>query len=166
MFHYGHYAQASVAFKRAARDREAGICDAYALQEKAALTSTTTSAIRIQAFLTSAKAFLDCAQNTPPRHVKEHLTCYEAAGDCYKEAHDLRRAADNYWLAEKYTEAAITYQEIAHIDEMVEVITQHRDTFDGNLHEQLMSFAQMHYFKVHPNGVPVLDATDSLFFSP
>jgi hypothetical protein len=128
------------------------ICDAYVLQEKAALISTTASATRIQAFAKAAKAFLNCVRDSPSR---ERLTCYEAAGDCYKEAHDLKRAADNYQLAGKYDKAALAFQERGLIDEMVELITRHKNTFSDHLHEQLTMDAQMHYFKVDSGSILV-----------
>lgn len=155
MFRNGNYEQASNAFRRAGRDREAGICDAYDLQEKASLTSTTASETRIQAFVKAAKAFLGCAWSSPARQVKERLTCYEAAGDCYKEAHDLKRAADNYQLAGKYDKAALTYQDRGCIDEMMEVITRHKNSLNDTLHEQLMTDAKVHYFEVYFNGSSV-----------
>lgn len=148
MFEAGRYAQALVAFERAGRSREARICNAYVLQEKAALISTTAGTARVQAFVTAAKAFLKGVLDSPS---KERLTCYEAAGDCYKEARDLKRAADNYQLAEKYDKAALAYMERGCIDEMVEVINQHKRTFSSSVHEQLTTAAQTHYFKVHFN---------------
>lgn len=162
MFEAGRYAQAFVAFQRAGCDREAQICDAYVLQEKAALISTTTGTTRTKAFVAAAKAFLKGVRDSPPR---ERLTRYEAAGDCYKEARDLKRAADNYQLAEKYDKAALAYMERECIDEMVEVIARHKSTFSDNLHEQLMTAAQTHYFKVYFNSSLFPDASDPPFLS-
>jgi hypothetical protein len=152
MFRNGNYDGASNAFQRAGHFRESRICDAYDLQEKAALTSTTARPIRIQAFVTAAEAFLNCAQDSPLRQVKERLTCYEAAGDCYKEARDLKSAADKYRLAEKYDKVALAHQESGDIEEMVAMITQHQKILDDSLHKRLTAEAQMHYFKVHLNG--------------
>ena len=78
MFDNGRYSQASIAFQRAGRDREAAICDAYLLREKSQLISTTKSAARIQAFVTAANAFITCAQDTP--RVNERLAYYGIAG--------------------------------------------------------------------------------------
>ena len=149
MFRNGNYAGAAVAYRRAEQERKAKICDAYVLQEKAGLTSTTAIAARIQAFVAAAKAFVDCARNSPSK--TERLTCYEATGDCYKEARELKKAAKNYRQGERYDKAALTYQEGGCIDDMVEIITQYKGTFTKSLHERLTKFAQMHYFKVYTN---------------
>jgi hypothetical protein len=146
------YGQASVAFLRAGRNREAKICDAYVLREKARLVSTTARATRIQAFVDTANAFIICAQDSPSEQVNERLAYYGTAGECYLEAHDPKNAGDNYRIAEQYTAAACAYQEGGYFDEMVEVITQHGDTIDSGLLERLTTAAKLHYFKVRPNG--------------
>ena len=152
MFFNKRYAQASIAFQRAGRNREAAICDAYLLREKAQLISTATSAARARAFVTAAKAFITCARDSPSKQINERLAYYGAAGECYSEAHDLKNAGDNYQLARQYAAAARTYREGGYFDEMVEVINQHRNTLDSGLAERLTMAAQMHYFKVYVNG--------------
>jgi len=149
MFSNKRYEQASVAFQRAGRNREAAICDAYLLREKARLVSTTTSAARIRAFTTAADAFITCARDSPSKQVKERLACYKAAGECYSEARKLKKSGDNYQLAEDYAAAARTYREGGYFDEMVEVITQHGNTLESGLVERLKMAAQLHYFKVY-----------------
>jgi hypothetical protein len=141
------YAEASVAFQRAGRNREARICDAYLLQEKAWSISTTAGAARLQAFIAAADAFVSCARDSPSKQVNERLSYYGAAGECYSEARDLKNAGDSYQMA-----AARAYREGGYFDEMVEVITQHGDTIDSSLCERLTMAAQMHYFKVYFNG--------------
>ena len=155
MFFNKRYAQASVAFQRAGRAREAAICDAYLLREKARLISTSTGAARVQAFMTAADAFTTSAQDSPSKQVNERLAYYTAAGECYSEARDLKKAGDSYLMAEKYVAAASTYQEGRCFDEMVEVITRHENAFDGELLERLTMAAQVYYFKVYFNGLLV-----------
>lgn len=150
MFENERYAQAAVAFRRAGQDKKAKMCDAYLLQEKAGLISTTASSARKQAFLTAAKAFLACVHNS--QRVEERLTCHHAAGDCYFNARDLKSAGDNYRLAELYPEAACTFQEGRCFDEMVKVITQHKSAFTDDLHKKLTMDARMYYFKVCSDG--------------
>lgn len=150
MFRNGRYALASAAFLRAGRERQAKICDAYLLQEKAGLVSITAGAARIQAFLTAANAFSACARDCSSRQEKERLTCYEAAGDCYSEARDHKRAGDNYRSAELYDKSARAYGEGGRIDEMVEVFTRYK--INSVLHVQLVEAARIHYFKVRFNG--------------
>jgi len=152
MFIHKQYPQASVAFLRAGRDREAAICDAYNLREKARLKSTTASAARIQDFVIAANAFTACARDSPSKQVRERLACYGAAGECYLEARELKSAGDSYRMAEQYSAAARTYREGGYFDEMVEVIIQRRDALDGGLLERLISVAQMYYFKVYLNN--------------
>jgi len=148
LFHSRRYPHASDAFLKAGRNREAAICDAYSLREKARLTSTTTSATRIQAFTIAAKAFSKCAQDSPSNRVNERQAYHGTAGECYSEARELKNAGDSYRMAERYPEAARTYREGGYFDEMVEVITQYGDTLDNDLLQRLMMVAQMHYFKV------------------
>ena len=147
MFLNKHYEQASVAFLRAGRNREARICDAYLLREKARLISASSSAVRTQAFVTAANTFVTCARDSPPK-VNERLAYYGAAGECYSEARDLKNAGDSYRMAEQYAAAARTYREGEHIDEMVELITQHGNALDSGLLERLTKVARMYYFKV------------------
>jgi len=130
MFFNKHYAQASIAFQRAGRNREAAICDAYLLREKAQLMSTTISAARVQAFVTAANAFTTCAQDSPSKQINERLAYYGAAGECYSEARDLKHAGDSYQMAKKYATAARMYQEGGYFDKMVEIITQHNNALE------------------------------------
>ena len=152
MFDNQHYAQASVAYLRAGRSREAAICDAYFLREKARLISTTASTARIHAFLIAANDFITCARDSPPKRVKERLNCYGAAGECYVEAGDLKTAGDNYRIAEQYDAAARAYRGGEHFHEVIEVVTQHRDTLNSSLLESLKTDAKLHYFKVNFNN--------------
>lgn len=149
MFLNKRYMQASVAFLRAGRKREAAICDAYLLREKARSTSTLVNATRIQAFVAAAEAFIACAQECPSKQIKECLAYYGTAGECYSEARNLKKAGDCYRMAEQYAPAARTYREGGYFDELVEVITQHGGSLDPDLLERLTKVAQMYYFKVY-----------------
>ena len=153
MFLDKHYAQASVAFLRAGRNREVTICNAYLLREKALSISTTASGTRIQAFVAAAAAFVACARDSSPKQVNERLAYYRTAGECYSEARDLKNAGDSYQMAEQYASAARTYRDGSYFDEMVEVITRHGDALDSGLLERLKMVAQMYYFKVRFNGL-------------
>lgn len=155
MFLNKRYTQASVAFLRAGRKREAAICDAYLLREKARSVSTTTSTARIQAFLAAANAFVACAQDSPSKQDKARLAYYGTAGECYLEARDLKSAGDNYLKAKQYATAARTYREGGYFSELAEVITQHGDSLDSGLLERLTKVTQMHYFKVYSNEYPI-----------
>jgi len=155
MFLNKHYAQASVAFLRAGRNREAKICDAYLSREKARSISTTANAAKTRAFITAANAFFHCAQDSPPKQVNERLAYYRTAGECYSEARDLKNAGDSYRMAKQYDTAVRTYWEGGCVDEMVEVITRHGNTLDDGLLERLTRVARMYYFKVGFNGRPV-----------
>jgi hypothetical protein len=155
MFLNKSYEQASVAFLRAGRNREAEICDAYLLREKARLISTTTSTARIQAFITAADAFNICAQASPPGHSNERLAYHRISGECYLEARDLKNAADHYHIAQQYAAAACTYHEGRYFDEMVQVITRNGNSLDRGLLERLTTAAQIHYFEVYFNARPV-----------
>jgi hypothetical protein len=149
MFLNKRYEQAAVAFSRAGRDRVAKICDAYLLREKARLVSTTATGVRIQAFVTAAKAFVARARDSTPEQVNERLAYYGAAGECYLEARNPRNAGDNYCAAEQYTAAACAYREGEYFGEMMEVINQHRSAIDNGLIERLETDAKVHYFKVY-----------------
>jgi len=151
MFLNKHYVQASVAFLRAGRKREAAICDAYLLREKARSIPTITIAARIQAFVTAANAFITCARDSPSKQVKERLAYYGTAGECYSEARELKKAGDNYRMGKQYAAAARTYREGGHFDELAEVIIQHGSAIDSGLLERLKKVAQMYYFKVYFN---------------
>ena len=162
MFDNQHYAQASVAYLRAGRGREAAICDAFFLREKARLISTTANAARIQVFLTAANTFIACARDSPPKRVKERLNCYGAAGECYLEAGDLKTAGDHYRIAEQYDAAARAYRGGEHFHEVVEMVTQHGGTLNAGLLESLETDAKLHYFKVNSNNRPANRHTDPL----
>lgn len=148
MFLNKRYAQASVAFLRAGRKREAAICDAYLSREKARSTPTISSAARAQAFIDAAEAFVTCAQECPSKQISERLAYYGTAGECYYEARVLKKAGDNYRMAGQYAAAGRTYREGGYFEDLVEVITQHASAIDGGLLERLTKVAQMYYFKV------------------
>ena len=149
MFLNKRYAQASVSFLRAGRNREAAICDAYLLRERARLIHIAAGETRRQAFITAATAFVTCARNSPSKQVKERLAYYGTAGECYSEARELKDAGDNYRMAEQYAAAARTYREGGHFDKLAEVITQYGSALDKGLLERLTKVAQMYYFKVY-----------------
>jgi len=148
MFLNKRYAQASVAFLRAGRKREAAICDAYLLREKARSISTTAGETRVQAFIAAADAFVVCAEDSPSKQVRERLTYYGTAGECYVEGRKFKNAGDNYITAEQYSAAARAYREGDHFDELADVITQHKGALDSRLLERLTKVTQMYYFKV------------------
>lgn len=110
--------------------------------------STTASAVRIQAFTTAANSLATCARDSPSERDNERLAYYEAAGGCYLEAQDLKNAGDTYSVAGQYPAAACAYREGRHFDDMVEVITQHKDAIDSVLIERLKLDAGYYYFKV------------------
>ena len=120
---------------------------------------------RIQAFITAAKAFIDCARDSPSKQTNERLAYYGAAAECYSEIHDLKRAGDNYWKAEQYDAAARNYREGGHFDELVEVITQHGSAMGSVLLECSRMAAQIHYFKVRFDGRLFPNAADFLRLS-
>ena len=151
MFLNKRFEQASVAFSRAEREREARICDAYHLRENARVIPTIR-VDRKQAFITAAKAFISCALESSSAN--ERLAYYGVAGECYSEARDPKNAGDNYRIAEQYPAAACAYREGEHFDEMVEVITQHENAIGRGLVKRLATDAKVHYFKVYFNSCP------------
>ena len=157
MFLNKRYAQASVAFLRAGRKREVAICDAYLLREKARSISTTAGEARVQAFIDAADAFTACAEDSPSKQVRERLTYYGTAGECYAEAREFKNAGDNYRMAEQYSAAARAYRKGDHFDELADVITQYGDALDSGLLERLTKVTQMYYFKVYPEDSLVFE---------
>jgi len=149
MFLNKRYGQALVAFRRAGRDREVTICNAYLLREKARLVSTTASATRIQAFVTAANAFVACARDSPKQRVNERLAYHGEAGECYLEARDPKKAGVNYLIAEQYGAAGCAYLEGEQFDRLVEVITRHGNTIKDGLLKRLTKAARLHYSKVY-----------------
>ena len=164
MFINKRYEPASVAFQKAGRNREVKICQAYLLREKAWVISTTAREARIQAFLTAAKAFVDCVRDSPAERVTERLGHRRVAGECYSEARSYKVSGKNYWIAGEYDEAARAYRKGGYFDEMVEVINQHRNTMDGGLIERLEMAAKVHYFKVCFDSNPPLDIPEFLWY--
>ena len=152
MFFSKHYAQASVAFIRAGREREAAICNAHHLQEKARSTSTAASVARIQAFVAAANAFIACAQDSPSEHVDERLSCYGNAGECYLEANDFENAGCHYLTAQQYAEAACAYRDGRHFDKMKDVVTDHRDALGSGFLARSTLPARFYYFEVCFHG--------------
>jgi hypothetical protein len=71
------------------------------------------------------------------------------AGECFSETGDLKSAGDSYRMAEKFYDAARSYQEGGFVDEMVKVINLHRNAFENDILEQMITFARIHYFKVY-----------------
>lgn len=152
MFFNKRYAQASIAFLRAGRNREAAICDAYLLRERARSTSTSASKARVKAFLAAADAFIACAQNSLPKQINERLAYCRTAGECYSETGSLKEIGDSYRLDKRYAATACIYREEGCFDQLVELIAQHGDAIGGGLLEDLKMAAQMHYLEVCHNG--------------
>jgi len=95
----------------------------------------------------AANAFSKCAEDLPSDQVYERRTYYRIAGECYSEAHDLKSAGDSYWVAKQYSAAARTYREGGYIDEMVQVVTKHRNALDRGLPQRLTMVARVYYIK-------------------
>ena len=148
MFFSKRYAQASVAFQNAKRPREAAICDAYQLREKARSQPTTPGLQREKAFIEAAAAFNGCAQEAPPKLEEEKRVYYKNAGQCFSEGRKLDEAGRCYVKAEEYTLAANAFRKGGHFDEMVEVLRLHRDSIDDKDVRRLTQVARMFYFKV------------------
>ena len=148
MFLSKRYAQASVAFLRAGWTREMAICDAYLLREKAWLISTTTSTVRIRAFIKAANAFIACAKDTLPEPSNERLAYYGTAGECYSEARDLKNAGDNYRKGKQYSAAGYAYKDGEYFDEVAKIIIQHSSALDHATLEDFTTATAEYYFKV------------------
>jgi hypothetical protein len=148
MFFSKRYDQASVAFQRAERPREAAVCDAYLLREKARSQSSTASAPRDKAFIEAAMAFNACGQAAPPKLEDERRAYYKNAGECFSEGRKLDEAGKSYVKAGEYTLAVRVYRKGGHFDEMVEVLRLYKNSIDSNVVRRLTQVAQMFYFKV------------------
>lgn len=148
MFFSKRYGQASVAFQNAKRPREAAVCDAYLLREKARSQPSTAVVQREKAFIDAAVAFDTCAQSAPPKLEEERQAYYRNAGDCFSEGRKLDEAGKSYVKAGKYTLAARAYRKGGHFDEMVEVLQLYGDSIDSKEVHRLTQVAQMFYFKV------------------
>jgi hypothetical protein len=151
MFFSKRYAQASIAFQNAELPREAAVCDAYLLREKARSQPNTAGVRREKAFIEAATAFNICAQEAPPKLEGERKAYYKNAGDCFLEGRKLDEAGKSYVKAEKYTLAARAYRKGGCFDEMVEVLQLHGKLIDNEEVHRLTQVAQMFYFKVSIN---------------
>lgn len=148
MFFSKRYFQASTAFNNAKRPREAAVCDAYLLREKARSQPNTAAVQRESAFVEAAMAFNASAQATPPKLEEERQAYYKNAGDCFSEGRKQDEAGKCYVKAGKYTLAARAYRKGGHFDEMVEVLQLYGESIDSVEVRRLTQVAQMFYFKV------------------
>ena len=148
MFFNKRYDQASVAFQRAGHPREAAVCDAYLLREKARSQPSTAGAPTEKAFIEAAVAFNACAQAAPPEFEDERRSYYKNAGECFSEGRKLSEAGNSYVKAEEYALAVLVYRKGGHFDEMVEVLQLHGNSIDSDLVRRLTQVARMFYFKV------------------
>ena len=148
LFFSKRYEQASTAFQRAGRPREAAVCDAYHLREKARSQPSTAGTPREKAFIEAAEAFNTSAQTTPPKLEDERRAYYRNAGECFSEGRKLNEAGNSYVKAEEYTLAARAYRKGGHFDEMVEVLRLYGNSIDGKVVRRLTQVARMFYFKV------------------
>ncbi|KAF9647525.1 hypothetical protein BDM02DRAFT_3187952 [Thelephora ganbajun] len=147
MFFSKRYAQASIAFQRAKRPREAAVCDAYLLREKARSHPSTAGAPREKVFIEAAMAFNACAQVAPLKLEDERQAYYRNAGECFSEGRKWDEAGKNYVKAEEYTSAARAYRKGGHFDEMVEVLRLYGNSIDSEVVRHLTQVARMFYFK-------------------
>jgi len=154
MFTNKRYEQALVAFQRAGRSREAAICHAFLLRENARVVPDDLVKEAEDAFTEAGEAFSVCAKQALSHQRKERLAYYTNAAECFVQGYRLKEAGDCFVHAEKYSEAARTYQEGGHFDEMVEVLEGHADQIEPNLHAQLMWVAQTNHYKVGKTALP------------
>jgi hypothetical protein len=148
MFKNKRYAQALVAFQRAGRAREVAICHAFLLRGNARAVPDDQVRERTDAFVEAGEAFSTCAKETLSSQKVGRLVYYNNGAECFVQGRRLKEAGGCFVHGEKYSEAARVYREGGHFDEMVEVLEEHADQIEANLHAQLTKIAQMNYFKV------------------
>jgi tetratricopeptide (TPR) repeat protein len=146
LFRSKRYSQAVHSFERALLPREAAIAQAYYLREKARVLASGTrqkNAERAVAYDAAADAFVQCAKDAE----KDAKAYYRAAGECYAQGGNDKRAAETYLAAEKFTEAAQYFRKGGFFDEAVEVVQQHRPSIDDHFAETLIDVARVIYLR-------------------
>ena len=123
------YALAKDSFMRANNTRKAAMANAYALRDTAKKMPNHlgTTKTRPAAFESAAQAFLVCARDAHESGSDMYKTYHRLAAKCLEEADNIVEAAENYRIAEKFTQAALLFRKSGKFDEAYDIIINHGD---------------------------------------
>jgi tetratricopeptide (TPR) repeat protein len=131
MFRSKKYDQAKDSYMRADNYRMADVANAYVLRDIAEKMPNHlgTTKTRPAAFESAAQAFLACARYAQSGD-DMYKDCHRLAAKYFEEAGNIIKAAENYRIAEKFTEAALLFRKSGKFDDVHDIFTNHSDNLD------------------------------------
>lgn len=134
-----------MAFRRAGNAQMVAVATAHHLRQVARETSTSTPAIRRDAFAKAARSFERCSDMIEdPRGQCAH---YATAARCYVEVGLHQSAIRLFKLAEMYKEAALYSFQNDLLDEAVYIVKKYRVHLDLYTIETITREARLNYLK-------------------
>ncbi|KAH9855771.1 hypothetical protein C2E23DRAFT_811853 [Lenzites betulinus] len=155
LFDKKQYGEATLAFERAKMWKEQRVARAYHLRDlvpaasesiirdfSTSLHSTTNN---IQALLTVAEAFEQCAKEA--EHAEEKHSYHRIAAQHYAFAGNNKEAARAFHAADRFQDAATYYRMAGMFDEAIDVVQQHRDEVATSVAENIISVSKLQYLR-------------------
>ncbi|KAG1881873.1 hypothetical protein C8R48DRAFT_682497 [Suillus tomentosus] len=123
LFSHKRYSQAIHCFERANLRREVKVCEAYQLRDVArSSVGVALLCDQKRAFNVAADAFTDCGATATGN---QKLQYYRNSADCYVRAGDDLKAAEAYFNAQEFEQAARRYRKVGRFDRNLHVLNDH-----------------------------------------
>jgi hypothetical protein len=120
-------------------DREAAVAMAYHFLDLAERKGKKYH----RPFVIAADAFVGCGSHASI--LRETLTYFRIAGDCYATAKKHAQAAQAYVNAQMYTEAMLQYRDAHLMDEAVSILKAHEVSVDKVVADRIKNTARYTY---------------------
>ncbi|KAI0641195.1 hypothetical protein C8Q79DRAFT_920041 [Trametes meyenii] len=150
LFHKNQYSEAELAFSRAGRQREQRVAHAYVLRDIA--WASLAGGLRgcgsaeVRPWVDAAKAFSKSGQEAEDGDDKR--TYYLHAAKCYvKAGGNDRYAAEAFYLAQDYEEAAKHFRAAGMFDEAVGVVKHHTESVDRTVSDNILSVSKLQFLR-------------------
>ncbi|KAI0656836.1 hypothetical protein C8Q70DRAFT_1046658 [Cubamyces menziesii] len=148
LFHKQQFFEAELAFDRAGLAKERRVAHAYYLRDLAHTTSPSgvrTDGRPSSRYVRAADAFLQSAQEASD--VDDQQSYYRIAGDCYAKGRQDRAAAEAFYAARDYNNAAKHYRAAGMFDDALNVVKDHQRDVERSVADGIVAVAKLQFLR-------------------
>ena len=148
LFHKQQFFEAELAFDRAGLAKERRVAHAYYLRDLAHTTSPSgvrTDSRPSPRYVRAADAFLQSAQEASD--VDDQQSYYRIAGDCYAKGRQDRAAAEAFYAARDYNNAAKHYRAAGMFDDALNVVKDHQRDVERSVADGIVAVAKLQFLR-------------------
>ncbi|KAI0321924.1 hypothetical protein OF83DRAFT_1289699 [Amylostereum chailletii] len=145
LFQQANFEGAADAYEAANRFEEAAVARAYQLKQDADGQPLEKKRLRREAYVAAATALVVSAKGV--RAKDERCRVLQSGAECYAEVDLHEDAARTYYMAEKWTEAAIHYFDGGRLKEAVAVVQKHESRIETPVFDKIIGSARVKYLE-------------------